>query len=101
MANARAFASRCRLTATRRKRRLAPPGQARRLAWVECFGRRLPVSNILVVDDEQAVCWALERALTRDGHRVSVAASAEEAFEVAGKKKPDAIVLDVRLPGMD
>lgn len=59
------------------------------------------MSNILVVDDEQAVCWALERALTREGHRVSVAATAEEAFEVAGKKKPDAIVLDVRLPGLD
>lgn len=59
------------------------------------------MSNILVVDDEQAVCWALERALSREGHRVSVAATAEEAFDVAARKKPDAIVLDVRLPGLD
>src|SRR5439155_8014807 len=45
--------------------------------------------------------WALERALTRDGHRVSVAASAEQAFVQAEKQRPDAVVLDVRLPGMD
>src|SRR5262249_20298563 len=59
------------------------------------------VSDILLVDDEEAVCWALERALTREGHRVTVAASAEEAFERVEKRQPDAIVLDVRLPGMD
>jgi two-component system nitrogen regulation response regulator GlnG len=55
----------------------------------------------LLVDDEEAVCWALERALTRDGHRVAVAPSAEQAFALAEKQPPDAVVLDVRLPGMD
>jgi two-component system nitrogen regulation response regulator GlnG len=59
------------------------------------------VSHILVVDDEEAVCWALQRALTREGHRVAVAASAEEAFVLARKQTPDAVVLDVRLPGLD
>jgi two-component system nitrogen regulation response regulator GlnG len=59
------------------------------------------VSHILIVDDEQAVCWALERALAREGHRVAVAASAEEAFRLVDEQTPDAIVLDVRLPGMD
>ncbi len=59
------------------------------------------MSHILIVDDEEAVCWALQRALTRDGHRVAVAASAEEAFVLASKQRPDAIVLDVRLPGLD
>jgi two-component system, NtrC family, nitrogen regulation response regulator GlnG len=61
----------------------------------------LLVSHILLVDDEEAVCWALERALTRDGHRVTVAASAEQALVQAEKQHPDVIVLDVRLPGMD
>jgi two-component system nitrogen regulation response regulator GlnG len=59
------------------------------------------VSHILVVDDEEAVCWALNRALTRDGHEVAVAASAEEALVVARRQRPDVIVLDVRLPGRD
>jgi two-component system nitrogen regulation response regulator GlnG len=59
------------------------------------------VSHILIVDDEEAVCWALQRALTQEGHRVNVAASAEEAFVLAGRQRPDAVVLDVRLPGLD
>jgi two-component system nitrogen regulation response regulator GlnG len=59
------------------------------------------VNRILVVDDEEAVCWALERALTAEGHKVSVAASAEAAFAEVAKHVPQAILLDVRLPGLD
>ncbi len=59
------------------------------------------MSHILVVDDEQAVCWALQKALSAEGHRVAVAASAEEAFVQAQKQLPDVVVLDVRLPGLD
>jgi two-component system nitrogen regulation response regulator GlnG len=59
------------------------------------------VSHILVVDDEEAVCWALKRALTQEGHQVAVAASAEEAFTRASQQPPDAVILDVRLPGLD
>src|SRR5262249_29576962 len=44
---------------------------------------------------------ALERALTREGYRVSVTASAEAALELAKQHQPDAIILDVRLPGLD
>jgi two-component system nitrogen regulation response regulator GlnG len=57
--------------------------------------------HILIVDDEQAVCWALGRALEREGHSVALAASAEQAFAHLAKQRPDAIILDVRLPGMD
>jgi two-component system nitrogen regulation response regulator GlnG len=59
------------------------------------------VSRILVVDDEQAVCWALEQALKAEKHDVAVAPSAEAAFALAEKKTPDVILLDVRLPGLD
>lgn len=59
------------------------------------------MSHILVVDDEEAVCWALERALKGEGHSVSVAASAEDALVAARRRRPDAVVLDVRLPGID
>lgn len=59
------------------------------------------MSNILIVDDEEAVCWALQKALSAEGHRVATAASAEEAFGLAQKQPLDAIVLDVRLPGLD
>jgi two-component system nitrogen regulation response regulator GlnG len=57
--------------------------------------------HILIIDDEEAVCWALERALVRQGHSVAVAASAEQGLAQLARKRPDAIVLDVHLPGMD
>jgi two-component system nitrogen regulation response regulator GlnG len=61
----------------------------------------MPQKQILIIDDEEAVCWALRRALEREGYRVAVAASAEEGLDSARDKRPDAVFLDVRLPGMD
>ncbi|MFO0879986.1 MAG: sigma-54 dependent transcriptional regulator [Gemmataceae bacterium] len=57
--------------------------------------------HILIIDDEEAVCWALERALGRQGHSVAVAASAEQAFSLVRQRTPEVVILDVRLPGMD
>ncbi len=59
------------------------------------------MSHVLIVDDEESICWGLERMLTETGHEVSVAASAEEAFESVEQQRPDLVVLDVRLPGLD
>ncbi len=61
----------------------------------------MSVKHILIVDDEEAVCWSLERALGREGHSVAVAASAEQAFALLARQRPDVMILDVRLPGMD
>jgi two-component system nitrogen regulation response regulator GlnG len=59
------------------------------------------MKKILIVDDEEAVCWSLDRALTGEGHRVFTAGSAEEALVIAEKERPNVILLDVRLPRMD
>ena len=59
------------------------------------------MSRILIVDDEASICWAFREFLADEGHDVSVAASAEEGFEIADGGALDAVVLDVRLPGMD
>jgi two-component system nitrogen regulation response regulator GlnG len=59
------------------------------------------MKRVLVIDDEEAVSWALARGLERDGYAVAVAASAEDGLEQAARCRPDAIVLDVRLPGLD
>jgi two-component system, NtrC family, nitrogen regulation response regulator GlnG len=58
-------------------------------------------ATVLIVDDEEAISWALRKAFERLGHRVGVAASAEAAFELAEELDPDVVVLDVRLPGVD
>ncbi|MDB5351225.1 MAG: Transcriptional regulator [Planctomycetota bacterium] len=59
------------------------------------------MSRILVVDDEESICWSFREFLTEEGHQVETAASAEEAIRVAGARGFDAVVLDVRLPGLD
>ncbi|MBM3995598.1 MAG: sigma-54-dependent Fis family transcriptional regulator [Planctomycetes bacterium] len=59
------------------------------------------MSHILIVDDEEAVCWALQKALTKAGHSAAVASSAEDAFRIIPERTPDVIILDVRLPGAD
>ncbi|MCO8122828.1 sigma-54 dependent transcriptional regulator [Stieleria sp. TO1_6] len=56
---------------------------------------------ILVVDDEPSICWAFERMLTAEGHRVVTASSAEEGLQKAEQEQPAMIVLDVRLPQED
>ena len=59
------------------------------------------MSKLLVVDDEQSICWGLSKLGESIGHDVAVASSAEEALEAVDEVRPDLIVLDVRLPGMD
>ncbi len=59
------------------------------------------MSKLLVVDDEQTICWGLTELGESIGHEVTTASSAEQAFEIVEQDKPDVIVLDVRLPGMD
>ena len=57
--------------------------------------------RILVVDDEHAVRDALRRALDLAGYDVQIAPAAEPALGLLRERPPDAIVLDVLMPGMD
>lgn len=59
------------------------------------------MSRVLIVDDEASICWAFREFLADLGHEVDVASSAEEGFRLADRGAHDAVVLDVRLPGID
>lgn len=59
------------------------------------------MTKMLVVDDEQAICWGLERLGKSIGYDVQAASTAEQALHSIEQEAPDIIVLDVRLPGMD
>jgi two-component system nitrogen regulation response regulator GlnG len=59
------------------------------------------MKHILIIDDEAAVCWSLQRALQREGYSVATTASAEQGLEMLERQCPDVLILDVRLPGMD
>jgi DNA-binding NtrC family response regulator len=59
------------------------------------------MSQVLIVDDEESICWGLERLLSEAGHQVRVASSAEDGIAAARVLRPEMVVMDVRLPGMD
>lgn len=56
--------------------------------------------HLLFIDDEQSICWGLTKLAQRLGHSSEAVGSAELGLQSARKTPPDAIVLDVRLPGM-
>jgi two-component system KDP operon response regulator KdpE len=59
------------------------------------------VSRVLVVDDEPQILRALSTNLRARGFEVDEARSGEEALELAARHRPDAVVLDLGLPGID
>ena len=59
------------------------------------------MSRILIIDDEPAIGWSLREMLADEGHAVEVAASIEAGLETCARFEPEAMLLDVRLPGRD
>jgi two-component system KDP operon response regulator KdpE len=59
------------------------------------------MSRVLVVDDEPQILRALSTNLRARGFEVDEARSGEEALELAARHRPDAVVLDLGLPGID
>jgi DNA-binding response OmpR family regulator len=57
--------------------------------------------KILVVDDDVKTVELIRRYLERDGHQVLTAHDGRAALEAARQHRPDLIVLDLMLPGMD
>ena len=58
-------------------------------------------ARVLVVDDEEIIVEMLTMGLNYEGFEVSVARTGFEALEQARSAKPDIVVLDVMLPGID
>ena len=58
-------------------------------------------ATILVIDDEPSICWALKKMGQSTGLAVETASSAEQGLQRVASLRPDVVLLDVRLPGMD
>src|SRR5438270_1723915 len=56
---------------------------------------------VLVVDDEPTIAEVVARYLERAGYRTRVASDGPGALEVAATQRPDLVVLDLMLPGLD
>jgi sigma-B regulation protein RsbU (phosphoserine phosphatase) len=61
----------------------------------------VPPSTILVVDDSATNLQVLVRTLDGTGHRILAARDGETALDIARRVKPDLMLLDVMMPGMD
>jgi nitrogen regulation protein NR(I) len=59
------------------------------------------MSRVLVADDERAVCEALAAVLEREGCRPLMAGSGQEALALIARERPEVVLLDVQMPGMD
>lgn len=58
-------------------------------------------TTVLVIDDEKEIREALLGVLKDEGHEVVTAGSAEEGLKKLEVRQPDAVLLDIWLPGMD
>ncbi|MGH2476458.1 MAG: response regulator [Candidatus Limnocylindrales bacterium] len=57
-------------------------------------------SRVLVVDDESPMLRALGTNLRARGYQVDLAPTGEEALQLAARHRPDAVILDLGLPGI-
>lgn len=64
-------------------------------------GRDGSAVRVLVVEDQPALARMLERVLREEGFRVELAFDGPAGLAAAGRQPPDAVVLDVMLPGLD
>jgi two-component system, OmpR family, response regulator len=59
------------------------------------------IMNVLVIEDDTRIADLVERALTEDGHRVSVSHNGREGADLLLSGRFDAALLDIFLPEMD
>ncbi len=58
-------------------------------------------ARILVVDDEESIRESLRMILEYEGYRVEEAKNGEEAIEAVRRQAPEAMLLDIKMPGLD
>jgi DNA-binding response OmpR family regulator len=59
------------------------------------------MATILIVDDDEGVTQTFARMLRLEGYNVRTAMSAETGLQQAEESRPDAIILDLRMPLVD
>ena len=75
-------------------------GTPARAGWVDAIASTPVSASVLIVDDELEIRKSLQRLLTRFGHDVRTAASAEEADQWLAAQRFDLCLLDIELPRM-
>jgi len=58
-------------------------------------------SKVLIIEDEESLLFTLAHSLKREGYSVVTASRGDDGLKLAREQKPDLILLDVMLPGID
>lgn len=59
------------------------------------------MTRILIIDDDKTSLLLYETALSKEGYEVVVATSGPEGLKHLKSERPDLVVLDISMPGMD
>jgi CheY-like chemotaxis protein len=78
----------------------APPHEGRPVPQAAAVNGGRPL-RLLVVDDNKDAASSLALLLNLEGHRVSLAHDGPSALETARAERPEVVILDIALPGMD
>lgn len=57
--------------------------------------------TVLIIDDEEHMRWAINKALSAEDYRVIEAPDGEKGLAIVAAENPDLVLLDLRMPGMD
>jgi len=58
-------------------------------------------AKILIIDDDESIRWVLERAVNREQIEAISIANADNILDIIAKHQPDAVISDIRMPGID
>ena len=64
-------------------------------------GKNMALDKVLIVDDDKNICDLLRLYLEKEGYSVILSHDGEEAVVKFNALKPDIVLLDVMLPGLD
>lgn len=59
------------------------------------------ITKLLIVDDEPDVVYSFRRLFANTTYDIHEANSGEQALQIAQRERPDVILMDIRMPGMD
>src|SRR5262245_2402056 len=74
---------------------------SRRSRAASCTPSKLSKPRILVIDDESAIRDSLKMILEYEDYQFSSAASGQDGLAAIQRERPDAVLLDIKMPGMD
>ena len=75
----------------------AAPGHERTIMVTEVTDQ----AAVLVIDDEESMREGCRQTLDQEGYRTAVAANGQNGLRLVERVRPDVVLVDLRMPGMD